>query len=204
MKPEQQDIYYLSGEDLESLRNSPQIEGFAKRGIEVLFFTDHVDDFWVSIAHEYKGKKFKSATRADIDLEPKEEVEKDKKEEKEITPLIEIFKKELGDKVKDVRISKKLESSPVVLSVGEGDMDIRMEKFLRENRQLPYASSKILEINPNHKLILALAEKGETQEVRDMINILFDQAVIMEGESVKDLKAFSTRLNQLLEKALAA
>lgn len=203
MKPEQQDIYYISGENIESLRDHPQLEGFAKRGIEVLFFTDNVDDFWVNIAHEYKGKKFKSVTRADIDLSTDDKEEK-KEEPKELKELVELFKKELGEKVKDVVISKKLESSPVCLGVADGDMDIRMEKFLRENRQLPYASSKILEINPQHKLILALSKKGETQEVRDMINILYDQALIIEGESLTDLKGFSSRLNQLLQKALAA
>ncbi len=204
MKPEQQDIYYLSGENLETLRTHPQIEGFVKRGIEVLFFTDTVDDFWVNVAHDYKGKKFKSVTRADIDLSDRDEKSEGKEEHKEMAPLIELFRKELGEKVKDVVISKKLESSPVCLGVAEGDMDIRMEKFLRENRQLPYASSKILEINPHHKLILALSEKGETQEVRDTINLLYDQALIIEGEAVQDLKGFSDRLNQLIEKSLAA
>jgi len=203
MKPEQEDIYYLSGENLESLRDHPQLEGFAKRGLEVLFFTDNVDDFWVNIAHDYKGKKFKSVTRADIDLHT-QNGEVPKVESKELTDLVALFKKELGEKVKDVVISKKLESSPVCLGVAEGDMDIRMEKFLRENKQLPYASSKILEINPEHKLILALSVKGETEEVRDLINILYDQALIIEGETLTDLKGFSSRLNHLLEKALAA
>ena len=199
---EGQDIYYLSGENITALRNSPQIEGFKKRGIEVLFFTDNVDDFWVSNVGEYQGRKFKSVTRSDISLEDKEETKTE--DAKGISELVEIFKTELGDKVKDVKISRKLESSPVVLSVGEGDMDIRMEKFLRENRQLPMSSTKILEINPQHKLILALAGKGDTAEVRDSINLLLDQALIMEGEGVQDLKGFSDRLNVCLEKALAA
>ena len=203
LKDKQEDIYYISGENMETLRDHPQLEGFAKRGIEVLFFTDNVDDFWVNIAHDYKGKKFKSITRADIDLTSDKD-EKPKEESKELQELIVLFKKELGEKVKDVVVSKKLESSPVCLGVAEGDMDIRMEKFLRENRQLPYASSKILEINPQHKLILALAEKGDSGEVRDTINLLYDQAMIIEGESLSDLKGFSTRMNQFLEKLLAA
>ncbi len=203
MQSGQEDVYYLSGENLESLRDHPQLEGFAKRGLEVLFFTDNVDDFWVNIAHDYKGKKFKSVTRSDIELKTVTG-ELKTEEKKEILQLLAFFKKELGEKVKDVVVSQKLESSPVCLGVAEGDMDIRMEKFLRENRQLPHASSKILEINPQHKLILALAAKGETQEVRDMIHILYDQALIIEGETLTDLKGFSTRMNQLLEKALAA
>lgn len=204
MKAEQQEIYYLSGDNLESLRNSPQIEGLVKKGIEVLFFTDTVDDFWVGGVHEYKGKIFKSATRSDIDLEGENKNDEANKDEGELSSLIAIFKTVLGEKIKDVKLSKKLESSPVCLSIGEGDMDIRMEKFLRENKQLPYGAAKILEINPHHKLILALAEKGDTAEVHDTIHLLFDQAMILEGENLEDLKGFSSRLNQFLEKALAA
>lgn len=203
MKPDQQEIYYLSGENLESLRSSPQIEGFVKKGVEVLFFTDTVDDFWVGSVHDYKGKNFKSATRSDIDLN-EEQTEEEKQDEKEVAGIINLFKTVLGSNVKDVIISRKLESSPVCLAVGEGDMDMRMEKFLRENRQLPHAAAKILEVNPHHKLILALAEKGDTDEVRDTINLLFDQAMILEGETITDLKGFSNRLNQFLEKAFAA
>jgi molecular chaperone HtpG len=123
---------------------------------------------------------------------------------KDINKLIELFKKELGEKVKDVVTTEKLESSPVCLAVGAGDMDIRMERFLREQKQLPHKTAKILEINPNHPLIKALATKGETEEVRDTINLLFDQALILEGENVEDLKSFSSRLNKLLEKSFAA
>jgi molecular chaperone HtpG len=201
MKPDQQDIYYLSGENLDALRNSPQIEGLVKNGYEILFFTDTVDDFWVNVAYDYKGKHFKSATRSDIALDDIEKVA----ENSEIDPLIALFKNELGDKVKDVRISKKLESSPVCLAIGEGDMDMRMERFLRDQKQLPQGTTaKILEINPNHQLIKHLAEKGETQEVRDSIHLLFEQALILEGESLPDLRGFSERFNQFLEKALAA
>ena len=207
MKESQKEIYYLSGENLEALRNSPQIEGFAKRGIEVLLFNDTVDDFWVSVAHEYKDKQFKSVTRADIDLGEEKTEDKDApkpEEDKTLDKLISVFQDELGEKVKAVKISKKLESSPVCLVVGEGDMDIRMERYLRDQKQLPFTSAKILEINPNHSLIKALAEKGDTAEVRNSINLLLDQAIIMEGETITDLKAFSERLNQVLQKAMAA
>jgi len=205
MKDDQKEIYYLSGEHLDAMRNSPQIEGFEKRGIEVLLFNDSVDDFWVQVGHEYKGKQFKSVTRADIELE---ETAEEKTEEKgDFVTLLELFKTELGDKVKDVRISKKLDSSPVCLAVAAGDLDMRMERFLRDQKQIPEGApltAKILEINPHHKLIESLNKKGDTPEVRDLINLLFDQAMISEGENVSDIKAFSQRLSHFLEKALAA
>jgi molecular chaperone HtpG len=120
---------------------------------------------------------------------------------------LELFKTELGDKVKDVRVSKKLDSSPVCLAVGAGDLDMRMERFLRDQKQIPEGApmtAKILEINPHHKLIESINSKGDTPEVRDLINLLFDQAMISEGEGVNDIKAFSQRLSHFLEKALVA
>ena len=196
-KPEQEEIYYLSGSDAESLKNSPQVEGFIKRGIEVLLFSDSVDDFWVNVAFEYKGKKFKSVTRADIDLDNKE----DKPEEKN-DDLIELFKKELAGKVKDVKYSGKLTESPVCLSIAEGDMDMRMERFLRENRQLPHETPKILEVNREHALIKSLNGKN-SEEASDIINLLFDQALILEGEKLPNPRDFTQRLNKLMEKAVA-
>ena len=205
MKSEQKEIYFLSGENLDSMRNSPQIEGFEKRGIEVLLFNDSVDDFWIQVGHKYKDVEFKSVTRADIDLE---ETEEEKAEDSgDHATLVELFKAELGDKVKDVKVSKKLDSSPVCLAVAAGDMEMRMERFLRDQKQLPQdapITAKILEINPTHKLIEAIEAKGDTVEVRDLINLLFDQAMIAEGENVNDIKAFSSRMSHFLEKALVA
>ena len=202
MKADQKEIYYLSGENLDAMRNSPQLEGFEKRGIEVLLFNDSVDDFWVQVGHEYKGKQFKSVTRADIELE-----ENAAEESPTHTDLLALFKAELGDKVKDVRVSKKLDSSPVCLAVAAGDLDMRMERFLRDQKQLPEGApmtAKILEINPNHALIMAMELRGDCTEVRDLINLLLDQAMIAEGENVSDIKAFSQRLSHFLEKGLAA
>jgi len=205
IKTEQKEIYYLSGENLDAMRNSPQLEGFEKRGIEVLLFNDSVDDFWVQVGHEYKGKQFKSVTRVDIELE---ETEEEKAEETgDHADLLALFKAELGNKVKDVRVSKKLDSSPVCLAVAAGDMDMRMERYLRDQKQLPQdapMTAKILEINPHHALIKAIEAKGDVPEVRDLINLLLDQAMIAEGETVNDIKSFSSRMSHFLAKALAA
>jgi molecular chaperone HtpG len=218
MKPGQKHIYYLTGDRLEAIQNSPQLEGFKKRGVEVLLFTDHVDDFWVNVVNQYKDKEFKSVTRAAKDLdevdspsnesEPKENAQ-DTKAEPMIEALIPKLKEMYGDSVKDVRITNKLSESPVCLSVGEGDMDIRLEQFLRENKQLPQtAYAKILDINPDHPIIRSLAVRiensGITEETRDIAFLLLDQAKILEGEELLEPAAFSRRMSYFLARSLAA
>lgn len=214
MKEGQDTIYYLTGEKLDILRNHPQLEGFKKHGINVLLLHDHVDDFWVNVVHDYKGKTFKSVTKASNDLDkftPDSDSEEDKNEnadtQEHIATLITMLKEIYGDSVKDVRRTNKLSESPVCLAVGEGDMDIRMERFLRENKQLPEtAYAKILEINPEHTVVTKLAEAintdGRTAQTEDMAWLLLDQAKIIEGEEIVDPAAFSRRLTQLLTKGL--
>jgi len=211
MKPGQDQIYYLTGERAEVLRESPQIEGFAKRGIEVLLLTDHVDDFWVNVVFDYKGKKFKSVTRADIDLDKLSEEEKPeaKKEDSgDIKALCGRIKTILGDKVKDVRTTGKLTNSAVCLAVEEGAMDFRLERFLIEQKQITASASKILEINPEHSIIKSLVSKltnsDSSGEIEDVILMLFDQARILEGEEITDPAAFTRRLQSFVERSLAA
>lgn len=228
MKEGQEHIYYLTGEQLETLRASPQLEGFAKRGIEVLLFTDHVDDFWVNVVLDYKGKKFKSVTRADIDLDAvtKELEEKPDKaaDDADIKKLCERIKVVLGNNIKDVRPTSKLTTSAVCLAVEEGAMDIRLERFLIEQKQLPAAAAKILEINPDHPIIAALVKLNDPHpnplpirereasaaalagegEFDDVVWLLFDQARILEGENITDPAAFTRRLQSFVEKSLAA
>jgi molecular chaperone HtpG len=207
MKPEQEAIYYLTGENLTNLRASPQIEGFLKRGIEVVLLSDHVDDFWVNVVSHYKGKALKSVTRADIKLDqfPLLTQEEDKKEqqapEADVVTLCARIKTILGDAVKDVRPSDKLSTSAVCLAVEEGAMDIRLERFLLEQRQLQQATPKILEINPAHPIISGMIQR---ETIDDIVWILFDQARIMEGEAITDPAAFTRRLQSFVEKSLAA
>ncbi len=210
MKEKQEQIYYLSGENLEALKGSPQIEGFRKRSIEVLLFTDHVDDFWTNVVLEYKGKKFKSATRADIDLNAIAAAKEDDKEPEAKTDtdtvkkLCERIKAILGDKVKEVRATNKLTESAVCLGVEEGAMDLRLERFLVEQKQLPAASAKILEINPEHPIIRALSKSENSGEVENIACLLFDQACILEGQTIPDPASFTRRLQGFVEKSLAA
>ena len=207
-KEEDKTIYYLSGDDPEKLRNNPQIEGFISKGIDVLLFTDTVDDFWVNVNGRYKEIELKSVTRSDIDLDSQDDSKEDKSsEEKGDSKNDEIanyFRDTLGALVKDVKISKKLTTSPACLAVGDGAMDIRMERYLIEQKQLAGASAKILEINPNHKIVLkigeGLGEKANQDENAALVHLLYDQACIIEGEPVSDAGAFSKRLNGILEK----
>lgn len=204
-KDENKTIYYLSGENAEKLRHNPQIEGFLSKNIDVLLFTDTVDDFWVNVNSKYKDVDIKSVTRSDINLNDKKKTDKEKKDaEKDLQELVQYFKSTLGNLVKDVKISKKLQSTPSCLAVADGAMDIRMERYLIEQKQLAKSSAKILEINPNHKIIekinSQLNDDSKKSENQDLIFMLHDQACIIEGEPVSDAASFSKRLNSLFDK----
>ncbi|UTO55210.1 molecular chaperone HtpG [Neoehrlichia mikurensis] len=210
MKPEQKSIFYLSGNDLESIKKSPQLEGFISRGIEVILLIDPVDDFWTSVVTEYQKTPLKSVTRASEELEGFAESKSDAEENvknlqvEKTDKFIEYATKVLGKLVSCVRISKKLTSSPVCLAVSDNSMDIRMERFLREQKQLNHKSTKILELNPKHCVISALIEeydtKGESVLLEDMIHVLFGQACIIEGEEIDNAVDFSSRMNAILAK----
>ena len=217
MPEEQKAIYFLSGDALDRLKKSPQLEGYAAKGIEVLFLTDPVDEFWLSVAPEFDGKPFKSVTRgaADLDAMEKTPDEDEAKEEAAATPvgfdaLTAFVKLTLGDAVKDVRASKRLTSSPVCLVADEGDMDLHLERLLRQHQQLDQSSKRILELNPKHPLVVALAEKaansseGESAatDVEEAAWLLLDQARILEGEALPDPAAFAKRLSDALARGM--
>lgn len=197
MKTDQKEIYYLSGETVEKIQRSPQLEGFVSKGIDVLLFTDSVDDFWVNVAGKYKDYEIKSVTRAEIDPSDNQ----DDKTREEHKPLVDFFKEVLEEVVKDVKISKKLTESPVCLAVGEGAMDIRMERFLMEQKQIQNVSAKILEINPKHKIIKKIEGDLGSENSSELVKMLFDQACIVEGEPVADAVGFCKRMNKLLEES---
>lgn len=196
LKDDQKVIYYLSGESIDKLKNSPQIEGFISKGIDVLLFTDSVDDFWVNIAYQYKEYELKSVTRSNISDASDEDNKEDSSDGKEV---LEFFKATLKDLVKDVKFSKKLTESPVCLAVSEDGMDMRMERFLIEQKQLHHASAKILEINPKHHIILKIQNNMSAEESSELVRLLFDQACIIEGESISDPAGFCKRMNNLIK-----
>src|SRR5580658_7048422 len=213
MKPGQEAIYTITGDNLDLVRKSPQLEGFRAREVEVLLMTDPVDEFWTPAIGAYKEKPFKSATRGGVDLD-KIATEGDKPAEDKPEPpaklgsLIAIFKLALGDAVKDVRSSARLTDSAVCLVADEGDMDMHLERLLKAHRQLDSAAKRILEINPNHRLIERLAasvgETGASDQLSEFAWLLLDQARIVEGEQLPDPPAFARRLAMLLERGLPA
>jgi len=211
MKEGQDEIYYISGDDAEALAKSPQIEGFRAKGVEVLLLCDPVDEFWVPMLGVYETKPFKSVTRGGADLSKikggAEEDETDDKAKSELAPLVAAMKLALGGQVKDVRTSDRLTDSAVCLVAGDGDMDIHLERILRAHRQLDTAAARILEINPQHKLIRALGEAaradGKAPIVEDAAHLLLDQARILEGEPVIDAAAFARRMSKVMAAGLA-
>ncbi|HZT89176.1 MAG TPA: molecular chaperone HtpG [Stellaceae bacterium] len=214
MKEGQDAIYTITGDSLDLVRKSPQLEGFRARGVEVLLLTDPIDEFWVPALGNYKDKPFKSATRGGVDLakikpldEKTDEAEKPAPPAK-LASLIAIFKLALGDAVKDVRGSDRLTDSAVCLVADEGDMDMHLERLLKQHRQLDTASKRILELNPRHSLIERLAasvsEAGASDQLSEFAWLLLDQARIIEGEQLPDPPAFARRLAMLLERGLPA
>ncbi len=225
MKDGQDAIFYISGEDPEAALASPQLEGFKAKGVEVLLMTDPVDEFWLSHVGTFQEKPFKSATRGGADLakiakgtdakdKDAAESETDKADDKPAAPgmdqLIAAFKVALGDKVKDVRPSERLTDSAVCLVADDGDMDINLERLLKQHKQLDgrNLSPRILEINPDHALIgklakLAAEKNAKDPALDDAAFLLLDQARILEGEPVLDAAAFSKRLSKLMAGGLS-
>jgi molecular chaperone HtpG len=209
MKEGQEAIYTISGDDIEALKKSPQLEGFIAKGIEVLLLTDPIDEFWPNAMTSYQDKPFRPVTQGAADLSVIKG--KDGEEEKRPEPaagdavaaLIAGFKLALGDQVKDVRSSERLVDSPVCLVADEGDVGLHLERLLRQHQQTGQRAPRILEVNPRHPLIRRLAEgataDGAADRMADTAWLLFDQARIVEGEVLPDPAAFAKRLSKVLE-----
>lgn len=213
MNEGQEAIYYITGDDLDALKKSPQLEGFRAKDVEVLLLSDAVDSFWLSRQTEFEGKSFKSVTRGSAELDKMankdaaDEKDDDKKETVNLSELIASFKLALEGKVKDVRESTRLTDSPVCLVADEGDMDIHLEKMLKAQNQLPdTGAQRILEINPKHSLISKLADTVKSEAGKDQVEnaalLLLDQAYIVEGDPVSDPVAFSKRMAEFMVSSL--
>ncbi|HEY6335134.1 MAG TPA: molecular chaperone HtpG, partial [Alphaproteobacteria bacterium] len=216
MRGGQEAIYYIAGETAEAAARSPQLEGFRAKAVEVLLMTDPVDEFWLGAVGSFKEKPFKSVTRGSADLAKIKGGEgsdadggklADGGAASEVSGLVALFKLTLKDAVKDVRASERLTDSPVCLVADEGDLDIHLERLLRQHKQAGGQSKRILEVNPKHPLIRRLVQdvskKGASSRIEDYAFLLLDQARIVEGESPPDLAAFSRRLASILEHGLS-
>lgn len=208
MRPGQDEIWYITGDDAAALARSPQLEGFRAREVEVLLLTDPVDEFAVPSLGEFQGKPFKSATRGGADLSKIEAPAEPPKPEagEGLDELVAALKLALADQVKDVRASQRLTDSAVCLVADEGDTDLHLERLLKQHRRVEGGSKRILEVNPGHPLIRRLAERAAARDpaLEDCAFLLLDQARIIEGEPLPDPAAFSRRLAEALVRGLAA
>ena len=209
----QEDIYYISGESVAAVSALPQLEAFRARNIDVLLMVDPVDEFWLPMINEFDGKTFRSATRGDIDLDavgtaPEAEDEPTPAASTALSSLTALLKLTLADAVKDVRESNRLTDSAVCLVAADDDMDMHIERLLRQHKQVDVAAKRILEINPKHPLIRQLAEtvaeKGSeaSGDLDDVAWLLLDQARIIEGETPPDPAAFARRMADMITKGL--
>ena len=198
------EIYYCLGDSIESVLLNPQLEIFAKKDIEVLLLVDPVDSFWINVVHSHDGYQFKSISRASTHVMDDKEEDKEGKDSQEINKdeMVTLFTKALKDKVKEIKISDKLTESPACISVADGSMDIAMERFLIEQNQVKGPSLKILEINPNNKIIQyivgSLKDEKTYSTGEQWANLILDTACIAQGDVIKNTGAFAKRLNTLL------
>lgn len=207
MKEDQKYIYFVSGEDKEKLKNLPQMESLRDKGYEVLFFLDKIDEFAIQVLREYEGKEFKAINQGDLDKEINSDDKKllDEKTE-ENKDLIGELKEILKEKVADVRLTSRLKSSAVCLVSGEG-VSFEMEKVMKEmpgeNPFGPVKADKILELNPNHDLFKSLNKVfGEDKEtLSDIADLLYSQALLIEGFPLEDPVDFSNKMTKLMIKA---
>lgn len=201
VKEGQTTIYYITGDDIPTLRNNPQLEAFKEKGLEVLLLTDPIDEFWVQTLTNFKGYPIKHVSQADVDLKfERKEPKADEGSLKKLTDFMaELFKNEVGKVVP----TEKLTKSPVSLTVENGQMSIHLERLMRNHQQqTAFASSRILEVNPYHPLIIKLADSmfddKERPTVEEVCRLLLDQAKISEGEAISDSSFFSEKLSDYI------
>jgi molecular chaperone HtpG len=206
MKEGQDAIYYITGTNLKDVLKSPYLEAFKEKDYEVLVFLDDIDDFVMNTL-EFKGKKLKSVLKGDIDLGKLEKKEQEK-EEKKFELLLELIKDRLKEDVKDVRFSGRLTDSPCVLVGDEDDLDPQMEKLLKAMGQTVPENRKVLEINQNHPLLIAMNElfekDKESDVLKEYIELLYDQALVLKGSPPKDPAAFSRMIARLMVESASA
>jgi len=199
MKPEQDKIYYVTADGWTAAKNSPHLEIFRKKGLEVLLLTDRVDEWMLSFLTEFEGKQLVSVAKGDLDLgKLEDETEKKQKEETatEYKDLVEKMKTALSEKAQDVRITFRLTDSPACLVSGDDELSGNLLRMLKASGQAAPESKPILEINPHHPLVQRL--KYEDGKFNDWSSILFDQALLAEGGTLTDPAGFVKKLNDML------
>lgn len=197
----QDKIYYLTGDSYTQVKDSPHLEVFRKKGIEVLLFTDRIDEWLMGYLTEFDGKSFVDVARGDLDLGALESAEDKQAQEeaaKDKQGLVDRIKAALGEDVADVRVSHRLTDSPAILAIGEQDLGLQMRQILEASGQKVPDSKPVFEFNPGHPLIGKLDQEADSARFDDLSRVLFEQAALAAGDTLKDPAAYVRRLNKLL------
>ena len=214
MKEEQKVIYYITGESKSAVATSPFMEGLKKRGLEVLYLTDPIDEYMVQQLKEYDGKKLVSCTKEGLDLEQSEDEKKKNEEEKaRFEPLCKLMKEVLGDKVEKVQVSNRIDESPCVLVTSEYGWTANMERImkaqaLRDSSMTSYmVSKKTMEINPGNQIVIELRNKADVDQsdktVKDLVWLLYETSLLTSGFSLDDASVFSNRIHRMIKLGLS-
>jgi len=206
MHKKQDAIYYLASENIEQAENSPHLEAFRKKKLDVLILTDPIDTFWLSVVNEFKDKKFMSITHGEVNLDKFDETKdkRDKKDNKKFEKLIAKVKEVLGEKVTDVRISNKLVDSTCCLVASDSGMDVHMERMMMLQNKDFKGMPRVLELNPDHKLIKKLNSLvgKKDNETKQIALTLYDQARLMEGQLPEDIGDYCSRVSDYMQSSL--
>ena len=201
MQEGQDKIYYIASDSHNTAKNSPHLEMFRRKGIEVLLLSERVDEWMVSHLREFDGKSFQDISRGDLDLgnlDTEEEKQQQKAQEEKVQPLIERIQKSLGERVSEVKVTHRLSDSPACISVAQDDMGAQMRKLMEAAGQSLPDFKPVFEINPSHPLINKLDEMQDEDRFDDLAVVLFEQANLAEGNALEDPASYVKRLNSLL------
>jgi molecular chaperone HtpG len=201
MKEGQEQIYFITSDSYNAAKNSPHLEVFKRKGLEVLLLSDRIDEWLVQHLTEFDGKKLQNIAKGDLDLgqfEDEEEKKAQEKAEGDMKGVVEMMKEKLADKAKEVRITHRLTDSPSCLVLDQFDMGLQMQQIMRAAGQEVPQSKPILEINPEHPLVAKLKGMGDQEQFENWSHILFDQAMLAEGGQLEDPAAYVKRINQML------
>ncbi len=201
MKEGQESIYYITADNFNAAKNSPHLEIFRKKGIEVILMYDRVDEWLMGALNEYDGKSFVSVAKGELDLDKlsdQDEKEQQKKVEEQSADIVKLIKEKLEDKVEDVRVSHRLTTSPACIVLNEHDMALYMQNLLKQAGQQMPSTKPTLEINPSHPMLVRMNSETDLDQVKEWSMLLFEQAILAEGGQLENPADFVRRLNKIM------